>query len=181
MNQRVVVPFLIVMNLVLVGVCLMGFYQGDKKENIAFVNTAKVLEQYMGMKETQSAYQAKIAQKQALLDTMQAKVEEEIRTYQQSYNAFTSKERQSRESALTLQKDNFLKHKETLEKEVTMEGDKLTQGMLNQINTYIEGYAKEHGYLIIHGSSTSGSILYADSKIDITEQVIEGLNAQYKK
>jgi outer membrane protein len=181
MNQKVVIRLLVVCNVVLVVAMLSCCFFTMHKEKSAFVNSSKVLAQFMGMKETQEAYQKKIADKQAKLDTMQAQIDKEEEVYQEKQKELPAKERQLIEEQLYKSKEHFIKQKQEWEKEVTIEGNELTQGMLNQINTYIESYAKEHGYLLVHGSSSSGSILYADPSVDITEEIIKGLNAQYKK
>ncbi|MDB5272081.1 MAG: outer membrane protein precursor [Chitinophagaceae bacterium] len=173
MNQKVVTRLLFISNVALILTVLSYWAFSPGKEKVAFVNSAKVLSQFMGMKETQEAYQKKIAEKQAKLDTMQLHI-------QQQEQALSNKNSSTQLAQLNQSKNEFVKQKEAWEKEVTLEGNQLTQGMLTQINTYIENYAKDHGYLLVHGSNASGNILYADESIDVTDDIIKGLNAEYK-
>lgn len=57
---------------------------------------------------------------------------------------------------------------------------KATETVYLQINTYIEEYGKKNGYSIIFGSGKSGTLLYGDPAIDITEELLDELNYNYK-
>ena len=72
------------------------------------------------------------------------------------------------------------REKEELVGKANDEHRKLTAGIVNQFNTYVEKYAKDEGYDVVLGATLSGNILYAKDAIDITPQLIEGLNDTYK-
>lgn len=52
--------------------------------------------------------------------------------------------------------------------------------IIRQMNAYIKEYGKENKYDIIFGATTNGNIMYADTTMDITKDVILYLNAKYK-
>lgn len=47
------------------------------------------------------------------------------------------------------------------------------------INLYIEEYGKLNEYTYIHGADGSGSLMYADSTHDISEEVLKFVNEKY--
>ena len=55
----------------------------------------------------------------------------------------------------------------------------MTQGVLNQVNAFVEKYGKSHGYAMIFGTSNTGNILYADTIYDLTDTILAGLNKDY--
>ena len=177
MNQKIVVWLLVGMNVILGGFCLFTALKGSSELPVAFVNSSKVLSSYMGMKETQEVYQKKVAAWQLDLDSLQSQILDQ----EKAMLLLTGKEKAIAADQVSKSKGSFFTQKEALERRATEEGNQLTQGMLNQINTFIEGYAKDHHYVLVHGSTTSGSVLYADESIDITEAIIKGLNESYKK
>lgn len=68
------------------------------------------------------------------------------------------------------------------EQEVQQEAMILRDDIFKKINDYLTGYSKEHGYSYIFSYSRNANIfLYQDPAYDITAEVIEGLNATYKK
>jgi outer membrane protein len=177
MNLKMLVWLLVAMNVVLGGFCLFNTLKGSSKIPVAFVNSSKVLSSYMGMKETQEVYQKKVAAWQSDLDSLQSQIQDQ----EKALVLLEGKEKATAAEQVNKSKASFFSQKEALERKATEEGNQLTQGMLNQINTFIEAYAKDHHYVLVHGSTTSGSVLYADESIDITEAIIKGLNESYKK
>jgi outer membrane protein len=51
--------------------------------------------------------------------------------------------------------------------------------VLDYINQYLAEYNVGHGYQYILAKQFPGPILYGDSTLDITDEVIAGLNAKY--
>ena len=48
-----------------------------------------------------------------------------------------------------------------------------------QLNQYVNEYGKSNDYKYIYGANGNGSIMYADSTLDITQQIIEFSNKKY--
>jgi outer membrane protein len=55
----------------------------------------------------------------------------------------------------------------------------MTEGVLNQVNSFIEEYSKNKGYDLVIGTTTSGNLLYAREYMDITDEVLKALNENY--
>jgi len=51
--------------------------------------------------------------------------------------------------------------------------------VLEYINQFLVEYNEEHGYQYILAKQFPGPILYSDTTMDITADVIAGLNAKY--
>lgn len=60
------------------------------------------------------------------------------------------------------------------------EQDKNTQ-FYNQIRLFLDDYAKREGYHMIYGYNGFGNVLYMDEQFNITELVVDSLNAAYSK
>lgn len=52
--------------------------------------------------------------------------------------------------------------------------------ILNEIMLYLEEVSKEKGYTYVLGNSFGGNILFAESGLDITREVLEGMNSRNK-
>lgn len=54
------------------------------------------------------------------------------------------------------------------------------QQIWNQLNIYIDEFGKQSKYPVILGSRNEGYILYADTKLNITDELIEFSNNKFK-
>lgn len=164
----------------LIGVAGLYYLHFSGKSKIAFVRSNELVYGYEGMKEAHLLQEEKTQQYQANLDTLQADFQKALNAYQQGLSGFSKEERAAKEKMLAMQQENLKRYSAGVEESVQKNDQDLTQGILNQINSFIEGYAKTHNYTLIFGTTSSGNILYGEPAIDITEEVLKQLNEHYK-
>lgn len=158
----------------------IGLNYMQPRAKLVYVRSADLVSKYEGMKETKAAYEKKLEAWQSNLEVLTKLYQEELNKYKQAYNQLTNNEKLAREQVLEAKQNEVLKYKQEVEKKAQEEDIKMTQGYLNQINSFVEKYSKEHNYNIVLGTSSSGNILYADNNLDITEELTEALNEEYK-
>ena len=57
----------------------------------------------------------------------------------------------------------------------------LYEKLYDKVADYLKGYAKEKGYkMVLTYSKGNSAILFADESLDVTKEVIKGLNEAYK-
>lgn len=96
-------------------------------------------------------------------------------------NAFVTRERAEAEQNRILKKREELEVlQERLTNELAIENEKNSLLFRDSINAYIRDYNKEHGYNIIL-SRIGDNILYIDYAMNITQDIINGLNARHAK
>ena len=94
-------------------------------------------------------------------------------------NAFVSRERAEAEQNRILKKQEELERlQERLTNELAIESEKNSVLFRDSINAYIRDYNKEHGYNVIL-SRIGDNILYIDYSMNITQEIIDGLNARH--
>ena len=94
-------------------------------------------------------------------------------------NAFVTRERAESEQARILKQSEELEQlQERLGNELAVENNKNNALFRDSINAFIRDYNKEHGYNIIL-SRIGDNILYIDYEMNITQEIIDGLNARY--
>ncbi len=59
------------------------------------------------------------------------------------------------------------------------EDAKMTGDVITQINAYLKKYGEAKGYKIILAATDYGNLAYADEGLNITKEVLEGLNKEY--
>ena len=102
--------------------------------------------------------------------------------FQKKYesNAFISPERAQQEYARLgkLEQDlQALQNK--LATEMASENAKNSQILRDSINAFLKEYNKTKGYNLIISNTSFDNLLYADSTLNITKEIVDGLNARY--
>lgn len=95
-------------------------------------------------------------------------------------NGFVTRERAESEQNRILKKRQDLEElQERLSNELAIENNKNNVLFRDSINSFIAQYNKQKGYNIIL-SRLGDNILYIDGGMNITQEVVDGLNARYK-
>lgn len=164
------------------GAIILGalvFYFFPEGPDLVYVDSTKIIDEYKGMQSARKAYQEKAAAWKGNIDTLTTEVQKEIMKYEKSSKSLSPKERQLSEEVIRLKQKQLYDYQEAIGRQAREEDDKMTADVLNQINAYIKKYGAEKGYKIVLGTA-NGNIVYADESIDITDEVLEGLNKNYE-
>ena len=123
-------------------------------------------------------------------ENMRATLNEKAKSLQADYedferklnnNAFITRERAEAEQNRILKKREELELlQERLSNELAIENNKNSLLFRDSINAFIRDYNKVHGYNIIL-SRIGDNILYIDYAMNITQDIIDGLNARHEK
>lgn len=167
--------------LVIVG-CISGvaLYRSFDNPKIAYVRSGDLVYGYDGMKEARSSYEIKSAQWQANIDTLRNDLERAVSSYNLKYQELSPGERAEREKLLRQQESNFEVYVKNMQEQAQKEDAKMTEGVLNQVNSFVEQYAKDKGFDLVIGTTQSGNLLYGSSYMDITDELLKALNENYK-
>jgi len=133
------------------------------------------------MQEARKEFEAKAAALQANLDTLRKDAERKIREYETTAPRLSLKERTLMEELIQSKQDQYENYKQVITDKIKEADQELTTKVLSKVNDYIRRYGKQEGYSIIMAATQYGNIIYAEEQADITEEVLEGLNAEYKK
>ena len=162
---------------------------------IAVVNTDSILKHYTLAVEASDKLMAQYEESTVKLDTKAKSLQKEYETFQRDVmdfqrkveaNAFLSRERaESEQSRLQKKEQQLLSKQQDLENlrqklssDFMNEQAALTQQLQDSVQQYLREYnADGHLHLILNEAVLMNKV----AGYDITEEVIEGLNARYNK
>ncbi len=146
----------------------------------AYVDTSKLLDEYVEAKDIEAKYKAKSEEMGKELDAAVEKFKADAMSFRQdaqskgqAWAQQKGMELRQREEQLGMAQQAMLQQ---LQKESGTEMDTLVTG----IKKFIKEYGKEKGYAYIYGTGEAATILYAEDKYDITDELIKLLNDKYK-
>lgn len=154
----------------------LHFYKSDK---IAYVDSAKLLRKFKGAVTARNSYEAKVKTWQSRIDTLTGEVKEAIKKYEIDLAKMPLKEQQLSKQLISTKQQQLSDYQRAVQENARQEDEKLTQGIISQINAFLLKYGKSNRYEIILIANQSGTIAYAREGLDITEDVVKELNEEY--
>lgn len=148
-------------------------------QKLVYVDSAKLLNNYKGMTDARDAYQKKAASWKANVDTLTQEVQKQIMDYERGSSRMTAKERQLTEELIRTKQKQLIDYQQALNNQAQQEDAKMTGEVITQVNAYLKKYGESKGYQIIMAATEYGNIAYANEALDVTDEVLEGLNQEY--
>ncbi len=172
----------IVIALSIIGTALSAYaLMHDGNKNFAYVRTGDLINEFTGMKEARAAYQTKSKSWSSNMDTLGFNFQKALNKFNMESTAMTPEERKKQETNLITQQRMLKDYENEMNRTAKLEEEQMTSGVLNQINSYIDKYGKDNGYDLIFGTNTSGNLLYGNQGMDITTEILQGLNMSYNQ
>lgn len=151
-------------------------------EKIVYINADTLLEKYEYFKDIRVKLEEKATKAQADLQSRSNAFQREVADYQQKAATMSAADRQSTEERLARKQDELARHNQNASASFAQEEAEENEKLYSRITDYLEKHAKENGYKLVLTYSTSNpAVLYADGSLEITNEVLEALNANYKK
>lgn len=149
-----------------------------KEVSVVYVQNDSLLSNYTLFKELSEEMLKKEENARATLNEQQRDLEKDAMDFQRKLqnNAFATQQRAEEENARILKKQQDLQAlSEKLQTQLLTEQQKNSVIVMDSVQNVLKEISKEFGYKIIVSDP-----LYGDNSLDITNLVIERLNARYK-
>jgi outer membrane protein len=159
---------------------LIGVLYFTRDNRIVYVDSAKLINEYIGMADARKAYQQKAAGWKANMDTLSNEVQKQIMEYEKESARMTQKEKQLSQELIKTKQNQLVQYQRAMNEQAQHEDSKMTSDVVGQINLYLKKYGEEKGFTIIMAATEYGNVAYADPSLDITGTVLEGLNREYR-
>jgi outer membrane protein len=158
---------------------LLSIYALCNQKKAAYVRSQDLIYKYQGMVDAKAAFDGKREGWQANIDTLTVNFDNNVDWLRSNHQQLTEEEIKEKQQFLKKQQEDIRTYTQQMQQKAEEEETQLLQGVLNQVNAFAEEYGKREGYDLIFGTTLSGSILYGNNTIDITDELLKELNAQY--
>lgn len=178
MNKNVLQGLTILNTVILVSFIVYQLFIRDQR--IVYVDSNKLVNGYTGMVDARKTYQQKATVWKANIDTLTNEVKALIMDYEKESTKMTVKERSLSQELIRTKQNQLNQYQQAMNTQAQQEDAKMTGEVLTQINAYVKKYGEEKGYNIIVAATEYGNLAYADEGLDVTDEVLEGLNREYQ-
>jgi outer membrane protein len=143
---------------------------------IVYVNSDSLMDNYGFFKELQDRMEKRRDSLDQVLSARGNALEQEIKAYQSKAEGMSAGERQLREESLMRKQQALMDERDALLDQLKDEELEMTDSVHADLMKYLRDFNKGSRYDFILGYSRGGGILLANDSLDVTRQVIEGLN-----
>ncbi|HWZ22990.1 MAG TPA: OmpH family outer membrane protein [Cytophagaceae bacterium] len=149
---------------------------------IMFVNVDSLKAKYDYFLKIEADLLKKGKANEAEIKNMYDVFQKSYQKYQEQGQAGTMTEQQIEMAQRDLaQKEKTIREREELiTQNFSKEAEKMNQQFLKYVLSYLKKKSKEHNYSYVMGYAEGSNLLYVNDSLDITKQVVNGLNADYK-
>jgi outer membrane protein len=147
---------------------------------IAYIKSDSVLKHYEYFKEMRTVLEAKGKKLDQDLQTRGQSLQNEIASYQRNVSNLTIGQAKAVEEDLGKKQQNFRLYQQSLEQEIANDQSKLMETLYGRITAFLKKYSEGSGLQVVLKFDQSSDVLFGGPGIDISEDVIKGLNEEYK-
>ncbi len=149
----------------------------------AFVDLDTISLKYNFINDQAKSLKARYDGLNSQYENMVMSFQEEYKRFQESVNAGIAPQAQLEQKQAELQKkNNEIIQKENQIKNLEMEMEKVKSETMVKVNEYIARYNNEYNYdFIFSRTSLVNTMVFANPALNITNEVINGLNDEYAK
>lgn len=148
-------------------------------DKIGYVKNGELINGFKGMKEAKEIFDEKKTKWDMQLKSMESNYTSEVQKFYEDSATLSVSEIIERKVKIKSLEQEVYQFVNKMNQSNTEEDKKLTEGILNQINSFVSDYGKKNEYKIIFGTTSSGNLMYAEDNMDITEEILNVMNQNY--
>ncbi|NDK54479.1 OmpH family outer membrane protein [Pontibacter fetidus] len=150
--------------------------------DVVFVNADTLLANYDLFKDVKTRLEGKAKKAETDLKGKATAFEREVGQYQQTAAGLSNEQRAVTEQRLARKQQELANLNQSESNRLMSEEAEEQKKIYDKVEAYLKDYSKEKGYkMVLSYSRGNSAILYSDESLDITQDVLKGLNEAYAK
>lgn len=154
--------------------------------SIVYFNLDKVLAEYDMANDLRSVVETKVNSINEEVNRRASKLDRDVKAFQDKLNKglLTQSVAEAQNQKLIEQQNEFQNYANQKQNEILEEQNVMMNQLADAIKTFVDEFNAEKGYAMIlttQGDILPAPIVAADPALDITDAILDGLNAKYVK
>ena len=150
--------------------------------SIVYVELDSLTENFLMTRDLAAELEEKMGRMETDLNNRQRRFQTSVNDFQNRMNRGLETRTRLAEiqEQLAREEQQLMQLAESYRMEMAEEQMVMQRKIIQAIMDYLKEYNKEKGYKYILGNAFDAKILYADPSLDITAEVLDGMNAKYR-
>lgn len=146
---------------------------------VAYVVEDSLMNHYDLSRDLESQLNRKQTDLENSYQTRAQNLQQEIENYRKRAGSMAPRDAQNIEDQLRQKQQNLYQYQQSLSQEMVEEQNKINDQLYDHVTSFLKDYATEHGYKIILNLKRGSGMLYGVNSLNITDEVLKGLNEKY--
>jgi outer membrane protein len=168
-------------NIFIVVLAIATLVSCEQSLKTGFIDNSEVINKYQEKLDIEAKYKAKI-------DAFQKRTDSTTKAFQIEAQAFQAKAQTLPEAQAQQEYQALSQKQQVLQQQIQFEEQQIQQGsqveidsLISKVKDFVSDYGKNNGYTYIFGSNEGGSVMYGAKENEVTQIILDALNAAYKK
>jgi len=154
----------------------------DNKGAIVYINSDSLLSKYAYYAAVKAKLQSLSQSAQTEIATKGQAFQKEVAAYQKGASSLNLAQRTATEKRLAKKQQDLQALNQNTAAQLQEEQESQNSKLYDKIAAYLKTYCKAKGYkIVLTYSKANPAMLYGDESLDVTQDVLTGLNEEYKK
>ena len=157
-----------------------NFINNNSTSRIAYVNSDTVSKYYNYAIKIQKTLSTKRTEAENQIKSKYFSYESLVKDFEKASPIMGDREKMEKAQKIRMLEQEIMQVEQQLSEKVTKEELRLTEEYILKTNEFMQEIGKEIGYDYVMSYRVGGAMLYANTNLDITPQIIELLNQRYQ-
>lgn len=144
-----------------------------------FINTDTLDANYLYLKDMRDELAVEKLKYESQLSSQLKKLEKEVVEFQEKARFMTQTEGERKQMELAQKEQDLMRMEQELNLKIVESEKERNKKIQKEVSSFLKNFNKQNNYQFIFGYNGWGNVLLADNSLDITNVVIDGLNAEY--
>jgi len=149
--------------------------------SIAYVNSDSLLKNYDYFKDLEKQFNEKRDKLNAEYQNRGMGLQREIQNFQATAGNMTQNQARAVQEDLSKKQQNLMMYQEQLGQQLMQEEARMNTALYDKVAAYLREYGLNKNLHLVLTYTKGSGVLYANDSLDITNEVMVGLNEAYKK
>ena len=152
----------------------------NNSESIVYVNSDSLITGYEFYKKSVKEIEVKKNQFAGDIENQASAFQNKVLKAQQNAQSMTMGEIEATKKTLAAEEQRLMQYRDALMQNLATQEKEVVDKMNANIDDFIKRYAEKNGHRMILGYKQGVTAWYIDPKLDVTIDVLKGLNEEYK-
>ncbi|TYA52201.1 OmpH family outer membrane protein [Formosa maritima] len=168
-------------NIFIVVLAIATLVSCEQSLKTGFIDNSEVINNYQEKLDIEAKYKAKIEAFQKRTDSTSRAFQMEAQEFQLKAQNLPDAQAQKEYQALSQKQQMLQQRIQFEEQQIQQESQVEIDSLISKVKGFVSEYGKNNGYAYIFGSNEGGSVMYGSEENEVTQIILDALNAEYKK